>query len=176
MKPALGRFYTEEEDQVDNWAPVIVITNRLWKRHFNSDPNVIGKVLTLDQKPVTVIGLLPEDFSFFGDEVDFICPLEINRTQSQSKQGFIIVLGRIKKNGSMKQSQAEIDTIARVYQRKLQSLASIDDGVRTLDQELIAAAFGWVKAIGRRAGRLDSNVRSRRARRRPRANRPAVDY
>ena len=112
VKPALGRFYTEEEDQVDNWAPVIVITNRLWKRHFNSDPNVIGKVLTLDQKPVTVIGLLPEDFSFFGDEVDFICPLEINRTQSQSKQGFIIVLGRIKKNGSMKQSQAEIDTIA----------------------------------------------------------------
>ncbi|HYR82848.1 MAG TPA: ABC transporter permease, partial [Terriglobia bacterium] len=77
VKPALGRFYTEEEDQVDNWAPVIVITNRLWKRHFNSDPNVIGKVLTLDQKPVTVIGLLPEDFSFFGDEVDFICPLEI---------------------------------------------------------------------------------------------------
>ena len=112
VKPALGRFYTEEEDQVDNWAPVIVITNRLWKRHFNSDPNVIGKVLTLDQKPVTVIGLLPEDFSFFGDEVDFICPLEINRTQSQSKQGFILVLGRIKKNGSMKQSQAEIDTIA----------------------------------------------------------------
>ncbi|HYR86708.1 MAG TPA: ABC transporter permease [Terriglobia bacterium] len=112
VKPALGRFYTEEEDQVDNWAPVIVITNRLWKRHFNSDPNVIGKVLTLDQKPVTVIGLLPEDFSFFGDEVDFICPLEIGRTQSQSKQGFILVLGRLKKNIEMKQSQAEIDTIA----------------------------------------------------------------
>jgi putative ABC transport system permease protein len=112
VKPAQGRLYTDEEDQVDNWAPVIVITNRLWKRHFNSDPNVIGKTLTLDQKPVTVIGLLPENFSFFGDEVDFITPLEIGRTQSQSKQGFIIVLGRLKKNVSMKQSQAEIDTIA----------------------------------------------------------------
>src|SRR5262245_10632843 len=85
VKPALGRFYTEDEDQIDNWAPVIVITHRLWKRHFDSDPNVVGKTFTLDQKPITVIGVLPESFSFFGDEVDFITPLEINRTQSQSR-------------------------------------------------------------------------------------------
>jgi hypothetical protein len=81
VKPALGRFYTEEEDQIDTWAPVIVITHRLWKRQFDSDPNVVGKTLTLDQKPITVIGVMPEDFSFFGDEVDFITPLEINKTQ-----------------------------------------------------------------------------------------------
>src|SRR5438552_2805274 len=112
VKPVWGRFYTEAEDQVVNWAPVIVITHRLWKRHFNSDPNVIGKMLSLDQKPITVIGVLPENFTFFSDDVDFITPLEINRTQSQSKQGFILVLGRLKKNVSMKQAQAEIDTIA----------------------------------------------------------------
>src|SRR5215467_7655609 len=68
VKPVMGRLYTEAEDQVDTWAPVIVITNRLWKRHFNSDPNVIGKVFSLDQKPITVIGVLPENFSFFGDD------------------------------------------------------------------------------------------------------------
>ncbi len=39
VKPALGRFYTEDEDQIDNAAPVIVITHRLWKRHFNNDPS-----------------------------------------------------------------------------------------------------------------------------------------
>src|SRR5207244_6575422 len=58
VKPALGRFYAEDEDQVDNPAPVIVITDRLWKRHFNRDPGVIGKVLTIDQQPITVIGVL----------------------------------------------------------------------------------------------------------------------
>jgi len=112
VKPALGRLYTEEEDQVDNWAPVIVITHRLWKRQFNNDPNVIGKTLTLDQRPTTVIGVLPEDFSFFGDEVDFITPIEINKTQSISRQGFILVLGRLKPNVPMQQAQAELDTIA----------------------------------------------------------------
>src|SRR5947207_550960 len=103
VKPELGRLYTDEEDQIDNYAPVIVITHRLWKRHFNRDPNVVGKTFTLDQKPITVIGVLPENFSFFGDEVDFITPVEINRTQSQSKQGFLLILGRLKKNVSMKQ-------------------------------------------------------------------------
>src|SRR5205823_4585716 len=49
VKPALGRFYTDDEDQVDSFAPVIVITHRLWKRHFNMDPNVVGKTFTLDQ-------------------------------------------------------------------------------------------------------------------------------
>ena len=112
VKPAVGRLYSEDEDQVDNWAPVIVITHRLWKRHFNNDPDVIGKTLILDQKPTTVIGVLPEDFSFFNDEVDFITPLEINKTQSQSRQGFILVLGRLKPNVSIQQAQAEIDTIA----------------------------------------------------------------
>jgi putative ABC transport system permease protein len=107
VKPALGRLYTDAEDQVDNWAPVIVITHRLWKSHFNNDPNIIGKTIILDQNPITVIGVLPENFSFFGDEVDFITPLEVKGPQSQSKQGFIVPLGRLKKNVSMKQAQAE---------------------------------------------------------------------
>ena len=142
VKPAMGRFYTEEEDQVDNFAPVIVITHRLWKRHFNSDPNVIGKTLTLDQKPITVIGLLPENFSFFGDEVDFITPLEVGRTQAQSKQGFIIVLGRLKKNVAVKQAQSEIDTLAA-------QLASSDpernQGNGAQIQPLQEAAYGELR-------------------------------
>jgi putative ABC transport system permease protein len=112
VKPTLGRLYTDEEDQIDNWAPVIVITHRLWKRHFNNDPDIIGRKIILDQNPITIIGVLPEDFTFFGDEVDFICPLEIRRPQSVSKQGFILVLGRLKDGYSQKQSQAEMDTLA----------------------------------------------------------------
>ena len=112
VKPVLGRLYTEAEDEIDNWAPVIVITHRLWKRRFNNDPNVIGKKIILDQNPITIIGVLPEDFNFFGDETDFICPLEIRRPQSQSKAGIILPLGRLRSGTSRKQAQAEVDTIA----------------------------------------------------------------
>jgi putative ABC transport system permease protein len=139
VKPALGRFYTEDEDQIDNAAPVIVITHRLWKRHFNSDPGVIGKTLTLDQQPITVIGVLPENFSFFGDDVDFITPLGTARPQVTSKLGFSIPLGRLKKGVSMRQAQAEIDTLAA-------QLASADPerhgGNAARLQTLQEAAFG----------------------------------
>ncbi|HKA02663.1 MAG TPA: ABC transporter permease, partial [Candidatus Solibacter sp.] len=139
VKPALGRFYTEDEDQIDNAAPVIVITHRLWRRHFNSDPGVIGRKLMLDQQPITVIGVLPENFSFFGDEVDFITPLGTARPQVTSKLGFSIPLGRLKKGVSMRQAQAEIDTIAA-------QLASADPerhrGNAALLQTLQEAAYG----------------------------------
>jgi putative ABC transport system permease protein len=139
VKPALGRFYTEDEDQIDNAAPVIVITHRLWKRHFNGDPRVIGKTLMLDQQPITVIGVLPENFSFFGDDVDFITPLGTARPQVTSKLGFSIPLGRLKKGVSMRQAQAEIDTLAA-------QLASADPerhgGNAARLQTLQEAAFG----------------------------------
>lgn len=175
VKPALGRFYTDEEDQVANWAPVIVITHRLWNRHFNNDPNIIGKTITLDQKPITVIGILPKDFTFFGDEVDFITPLEMGGPQSQSKQGFIIPLGRLKPGASMKQAQAEIDTIAAQLESgdqernkgngaKLQSLQEAAYGGLRNPLLLLQGAVVFVLLIGcaNVAGLLLARAASRR--------------
>src|SRR5262245_680924 len=139
VKPALGRFYTDAEDQVDNAAPVIVITHRLWKRHFNSDPAVIGKTLIIDQQPITVIGLLPENFSFFGDDVDFITPLATARTQVTSKLGFSIPLGRLKRGVSIRQAQAEIDTLAA---QLASANAELHGGNTARLQTLQEAAYG----------------------------------
>ena len=139
VKPALGRFYTDDEDQIDNAAPVIVITHRLWKRHFNTDPGVIGKTLTIDQQAITVIGVLPENFTFFGDEVDFITPMATARPQVTSKQGFFVPLARLKKGVSMRQAQAEIDTIAA---QLAQADVERHGGNGALLETLQAAAYG----------------------------------
>jgi len=61
VNPALGRPFLAEEDRLGA-NPVVVISNSLWRGSFNSDPSVIGKSLSLNQRPYTVIGVMPEKF------------------------------------------------------------------------------------------------------------------
>jgi putative ABC transport system permease protein len=112
VKPAMGRTFTDAEDQVDNAAPVVLISHRLWQSHFNGDPNIVGKTIILDKTPTAVIGVMPRDFNFFGDNVDLWEPLPLSRLQVQSKQGFLVGIARLKPGVSIQQAQAEMDTMA----------------------------------------------------------------
>src|SRR5215475_11372434 len=71
--PALGRTFTPEDDRVGG-EPVLVLSNSLWRRRFGSDPQVIGRALTLNNKSQTVIGIMPPGFRFLGDS-DLWMPL-----------------------------------------------------------------------------------------------------
>ena len=61
--PQLGRLFAEDEDRPGG-PPVIVISNHLWRTYFHADPALIGKSVTIDGKPLTIIGVLPPHFSF----------------------------------------------------------------------------------------------------------------
>src|SRR6185437_3045925 len=63
IQPQLGRLFTPEECR---WhAPkVTLIGHGFWERRFASDPSVVGRTLTINQEPVTVIGVLPASFDF----------------------------------------------------------------------------------------------------------------
>src|SRR2546423_9761283 len=77
VQPALGRFFTAAEDR-PNGAQVIVLSYRLWQRHFGGDPNIIGRTIRFNGGSSTVIGVGPRDFDFYGRENqnnDFFVPL-----------------------------------------------------------------------------------------------------
>ena len=112
VKPLLGRLYGDAEYQPENPAPIALISYDLWQRHFNGDRNVVGKTMALDKVTTTVIGVMPKDFEFFNDTLDYLSPLPISRMQALSKTGFLLVIGRLKPGISIKQAQAEADAIA----------------------------------------------------------------
>ncbi|HKP02911.1 MAG TPA: ABC transporter permease [Chthoniobacterales bacterium] len=58
LSPQLGRVYTEEEDRVGG-PTVCVISDKLWSRVFNRDPNILGKSVNFGNQPYTVIGVMP---------------------------------------------------------------------------------------------------------------------
>ncbi|HEY6340569.1 MAG TPA: ABC transporter permease [Bryobacteraceae bacterium] len=143
VQPILGRIFTDEEDQIDNATPVVLISYRFWQNRFNGDPNIVGHVITLDKAKNTIIGVMPKDFSFFQNDCDYWVPQPIGRLQSLSKQGFLVAVARLKPGVSIKQAQAEAGGIAA-------QLASGDpernQGVGANVQSLQEAAYGGLSS------------------------------
>ena len=63
VKPALGRDFVEGEMQSDG-PHVAIVTNAFWHTELGGDANIIGRVIRLDSKPATIVGVLPRDFEF----------------------------------------------------------------------------------------------------------------
>ena len=66
VRPALGRSFLPEEDRPGG-PPVVILSHALWQRRFRSDPKLVGKMITLNEKGYTVIGIMPESFHFPAD-------------------------------------------------------------------------------------------------------------
>ena len=96
VQPLMGRTFTDDEDQVDQVATVVLLSYRSWQRRFAGDPAIVGRTVTLDRAATTVIGVLPEDFDFFGDDREFFAPLCLTRAQVESRVGGNTIVGRLK--------------------------------------------------------------------------------
>jgi predicted permease len=73
----LGGTITEEDDKVPGAHPVVVISHQYWRRRFASDPAILGKTLTLNGHPFTIIGVTPPEFfgAIVGEAPDFWAPM-----------------------------------------------------------------------------------------------------
>src|ERR1700740_2679110 len=61
VTPQIGRLFGPQ-DYVPGYAPVLVISDGLWRRAYGADPNVIGSTVLIDTDPYTIIGVLPRGF------------------------------------------------------------------------------------------------------------------
>jgi putative ABC transport system permease protein len=64
VRPVLGRDFLESEMQVEDDPHVAILTDAFWRTELGADPNIVGRVIHLNGKPVTIVGVLPRDFEF----------------------------------------------------------------------------------------------------------------
>ncbi len=62
VQPALGRLLGPEDDRVDGQAESVVLSHTYWQSEFGGDPDVLGKTLTVEKVPLTIVGVVPEGF------------------------------------------------------------------------------------------------------------------
>jgi predicted permease len=108
----LGRAFTRAEDQPG--APkVVLLTYGMWQRNFGGARDVLGKSLTLDGVPHTVIGVLAPAFRFFGSRIDALLPMAMDEAQQAKRDPILImpVVARLKDGVSAAQAQAEIQAM-----------------------------------------------------------------
>ena len=113
IKPVIGRAFTSDEDRKGG-AQVAVLTSSFWKTRFGSDPQIIGRTLTLDEKLYTIVGVVPSDNVILRRTSVIIPigqwsePLFWDRSVGMGTRG----LGRLKPGISVQQAQSELDGVA----------------------------------------------------------------
>jgi predicted permease len=119
VKPALGRTFLPEEDGAPGAHPVVVISHRLWKNRFGSDPGLIGKTIRLNNLELTMIGVAPENFrgifTLFGADLwvpqamhrPFVGPFILQGWEDRRALIFFS-FGRLKPGVSLEQARAAL--------------------------------------------------------------------
>jgi putative ABC transport system permease protein len=132
VAPVLGRDFVPEEERPGH-EQVVILSYGLWQRRYGGDRGIIGTSLLIDDKPYTVIAVLPRGFTLFGTsrQFDLWMPFAFNRAQLNREDHSVIVFGRLRWGASLPQAQAEMETILA---RLKKEYAGIDqqNGVRVV--------------------------------------------
>ena len=109
-KAILGRTFARDEDQLGK-QNVVVLTNRIWQSRFGGDPHVIGRVVTLDGKPSTIVGVLPANTMYDREWAEIWMPLAFRPDNLTRDYHWLRAYARLKPGVTFKQAQAQMDSI-----------------------------------------------------------------
>ena len=109
VQPALGRAFTEEEDEPE--SRVVVLSDRLWKRRYGADRDILGKPITVQGVAYSVVGVMPPGFSFIDKTVDVWFPVGF-RAEARTPRGrWLSVVGRLKPGVTFEEAQADMSRV-----------------------------------------------------------------
>jgi putative ABC transport system permease protein len=130
ITPIIGRDFAPEDEQLGH-DQVVILGYGLWQRHFGGDPSIVGKTITLDEKPFMVIGILPHTFSLYGTipEFDLWKPFSFERAQLDRANHELIIFARLKDGVAIPQAQAEMVSIQDRLKRQYPGIDQ-ENGIR----------------------------------------------
>ena len=112
VNPQLGRTFVEGEDTAGRNS-VCVISYAFWQRRFGGDPNVAGKIITLNNTPAQIVGVMPAEFKFPRLEIELWTPMALD-TKRTAPYGFSLI-GRLKPGVEVAQAQADTTGIIQNF-------------------------------------------------------------
>lgn len=131
IAPARGRAFTAADGE-----NVAVITDRLWRGTFASDPGIVGRSVTLDGAPHTILGVLPPDFPRLGQE-DIYAPMSAATLATPRGSRSLVVAGRLRDGVSLAAARQRMVEVSAALARQYPD----EDGGITVALQPIQAAY-----------------------------------
>ena len=146
VAPAFGRWFTKEDDTPGTPETVMLMPG-YWHRRFGGDQSVVGRTLTIDAKPHTVIGVMPDTFQFLDEQADVLLPMRFDRSRvflgNFSYQG----IARLRPGVTLEQANADVGRMLPIWlkawpapmglDRKVFENAHIGPGLTPLKQDIV---------------------------------------
>jgi putative ABC transport system permease protein len=113
IKPIVGRVFLPEEDY-PNKVFSAVISERLWRRRFNSDGQIVGRTISLNYEPFTIVGVVKDivDVPRLPADTELWIPISHSSGFNNRQGHYLSVLARLKPGVTHEQAQADMDRIA----------------------------------------------------------------
>ena len=121
IHPILGRNFLPEEDTKGD---VVMVTESFWRKRFNSDPRVLGQIITLNGVPTTIVGVLPNlPISWFGRDAEIFAnkvfePSNITKDRLMRGISFMRCIARLKPGVTFAQARAAMPALERSYREQ----------------------------------------------------------
>jgi len=134
VAPALGRGFGPDDDG-PSAAPTVILSQDLWAERYGGSRTVLGRTLTLDESPYTVVGVMPEGFAF-PEEARFWTPLQ---TAASPGGGILTaVLGRLSAGVTLEGARADMDRVAGIMRdADPEANAQRQIAVRSLEEDFL---------------------------------------
>jgi len=112
VRPALGRGFTEDENQQGR-EHVVILSHGLWQRRYAGDATIVGKTIRLETLPYTVVGVMSPEFQYPSRDTQIWTPLTINPGDFQTRTGYgHLAVARLKPGVTLEQAQSDVSLIS----------------------------------------------------------------
>jgi putative ABC transport system permease protein len=117
VQPALGRLFTDEEARLGG-PEAAILSDRLWRRSFGADPDVVGTSVRLDETTYTIVGVMPPGFYYPDRETELWVPLTLGPSWYEDRDNnFLRVTGRLRPGVTLEQARSEMHTITAALEQ-----------------------------------------------------------
>jgi putative ABC transport system permease protein len=110
ISPQFGRTFNADDDR-QGAEPVVLIADDLWKRRYGSDPSIVGRVIQVNARPHTVIGVMPARFRFPQNQYVWLPLAQFAVSQQRGARG-LEAFGRLRDGVTLEQARREADAVA----------------------------------------------------------------